>query len=689
MKPLNNKDSKNFTISYGSIPYEPEVEKVIDDDDDPNEVIPTRSRFTSAAIGIFVSIVLMSGVFMVANNEKSGISNQVNWLFSQFSTTTFAQPSSLPAVAPGTSMLPGLSVPTPPVPSDTPTIKPTTVSQYKSPSPTKKPTKRPSKSPTYKPSHKPTVNDGNVAADTTLPHFVLIVADDLSWNSIGYTSDELSFVTPTLTSLAQEGIIMNNFYGQEVCSPARGSLLTGRYPLSIGMQYGMVAATVEWGMPLDEVTLPEVLKDNGYKTHMLGKWHLGYFSPLFLPTARGFDDWIGYANGENYYWSKKSPDYPEFSDFIISDTDCYKAYDGDDKHEYSTIFYTDKAINIIDEHSTADPLFLYVAYQAVHDPFVDYGKFKHGVPDEMVDSDVLTVINSKVVGRTRQEYAKSLYLLDQGVEKIYNALDDKGILDTTYIIFMSDNGGCWYGGGKNSPLRGSKGALFEGGTKVDSFIYSPNLANSGTVYDGLMHISDWFPTILALANINYEPDDEHSLDGVNHFDGWQGSKNPRSSMLYNMYVDLSDYNFNIWTNGSFAVRDSRFKLMHTYDDSDYGAWNRIDEEDDEDDDLDSDDRCAQQFLTGTFTYWLFDLQNDPFETTNLYDSDENVYTMAKEKLYSLLPDYLEKATTKIGLSWSDKAEKFWHTEGNNILPWADTSKLVNGDKYDYPDYCPE
>ena len=144
----------------------------------------------------------------------------------------------------------------------------------------------------------------NSATTTTKPNFILIVADDLAWNSIGYTSSEMSAVTEQLTDLASKGIIMNNFYAQEVCSPSRGSLMTGRYPLTIGMQYGMVGSVAEWGMPLDEITIGEVLKENGYTTHMLGKWHLGYFSPLFLPTARGFDSWIGYANGENYYWSK-------------------------------------------------------------------------------------------------------------------------------------------------------------------------------------------------------------------------------------------------------------------------------------------------------------------------------------------------------------------------------------------------
>lgn len=328
---------------------------------------------------------------------------------------------------------------------------------------------------------------------------------------------------------------------------------------------------------------------------------MGYFSPLFLPTARGFDTYTGYVNGENYYWSKRLPDYPEHVDFMEADKDCYKPYNGSDIHDYSTTFYTNHALSIIDSHPVEDPLFLYLAYQAVHDPFVDYGKHKSGMPDEYLSDEVLTKIHTKVKGRQRQEYIKALYLLDASVGLIYDKLVAKSMIDNTYIIFLSDNGGCFHGGGKNGPLRGSKGALFEGGIKVDSFIYSPMLKSAGTVYQGLMHVSDWFPTMLALAGITYVPDDDHPLDGINQIPGWGGTSNPRTSMLYNMYIALTDYDFNIWYNGSFAVRNTRFKLMHTYNDSSYGAWYTPENEIDGDDDIDSDNRCAQQFVTGDFT----------------------------------------------------------------------------------------
>jgi arylsulfatase B len=278
-------------------------------------------------------------------------------------------------------------------------------------------------------------------------------------------------------------------------------------------------------------------------------------------------------------------------------------------------------------------------------------------------------------------------MLDKSVGELYDALVEKDVIDNTYIIFMSDNGGCFYGGGKNSPLRGSKGTLFEGGIKVDSFIYSPKLANAGSTYDGLMHISDWFPTIMELANIDYSPDDDNVLDGVSQISGWTGVSTPRSDMLYNMYTHLTDIHFDIWTNGSFAVRDSRYKLMHTYDDKTYGTWDDIDETTTDDDNLDSGNGCAQQFVTGTFEYWLFDLDTDPYETKNIYNSPNIQHVNAKNKLYDLLPDYLENAKTKMSISFSERSKKVWEENDNEVIPWANVDDLENGDTYTYPTLC--
>lgn len=452
------------------------------------------------------------------------------------------------------------------------------------------------------------------------------------------------------------------------------------------MQYGMVGATASWGMDLNEVTLAEVFKENGYKTHMLGKWHLGYFSPLYLPTARGFDDFIGYVNGENYYWSKRSPDYPEHVDFMQADADCYYPYNGSDIHTYSTTFYTNHALDIIEKHSSDESMLLYLAFQAVHNPFTDYGKHLDGLPDSYLPDSILDSVNTDIVGRMHQEYVKSLYLLDSSIGQIKSKLEETGLMDNTYIVFISDNGGCYLGGGKNGPLRGSKGSLFEGGVKVDSWIYSPLLQTTGTVYHGLMHISDWFPTMLSLASIDYTPDNDNLLDGVNQVPGWMGGGGQRTTMLYNYYTALEDYDFDIWYNGSFAVRDEKYKLLHTYEDPKYSLWYESEDLVDNDDEISAVDGCAQQFLAGSFKYYLFDLENDPYETTNLYYEQTKDVSDAKTKLYALLPHYELRARTKVSISFNSKAKRVWQEAGNYILPWA-TTNLKNDAGKSYPSYC--
>jgi hypothetical protein len=131
------------------------------------------------------------------------------------------------------------------------------------------------------------------SSSSSKPHIIFLLSDDLAWNSIGYQDYDLAFVTPELTALAADGITMTNYYAMEFCNPSRAALLTGRYPVNMGIQYGVVSADLPWGLRLEETLLPEVLKDEGYKTYMLGKWHLGHFNEKYLPTARGFETYTG------------------------------------------------------------------------------------------------------------------------------------------------------------------------------------------------------------------------------------------------------------------------------------------------------------------------------------------------------------------------------------------------------------
>ncbi len=305
---------------------------------------------------------------------------------------------------------------------------------------------------------------------TVHPNFVFIMSDDVGWNSLGYENFDLSFATPHLTQLARKGIIMSQYYSQELCSPARASLLTGRYPLSIGMQFGTIQLSEPFGLDVRETLFPQVLKSlGGYTSYIIGKWNLGHYCPQLLPTARGFDFFIGYLDGLNYYWSKRNPSSDKYQDFMYSDSRCYDKYDGPDLADYSSMLYADKAVRVIQEHDYAtSPMFLYFSAQAVHDPFTDYesdeGGDAHleGISAVLVGDERMRIVRETVVGGKRQQYALALSVLDLAVDQIYRALESTGQLYNTYIIFTSDNGGCHSSGGKNGPLRGTKGSLFEG-----------------------------------------------------------------------------------------------------------------------------------------------------------------------------------------------------------------------------------
>ena len=198
------------------------------------------------------------------------------------------------------------------------------------------------------------------------PNIIFMLADDLGYNSFDKT------ITPWMHSMMKDGISLTNYYSLEVCTPSRAALLTGRYPLVLGWQYSQQVTNEDNGLSLSETLLPEVLKENGYTTYIFGKWNLGNQSPRYLPTARGFDYFVGYLNGYNNYLSKVDPSNNQYVDFMISDTQCYYQYDEADLDTYSTMLYRDKAIDVIENHDYSDsPLFMYLAFQAVHSPFSD------------------------------------------------------------------------------------------------------------------------------------------------------------------------------------------------------------------------------------------------------------------------------------------------------------------------------
>jgi arylsulfatase A-like enzyme len=308
----------------------------------------------------------------------------------------------------------------------------------------------------------------------------------------------------------------------------------------------------------------------------------------------------------------------------------------------------------------------------------------------------------------RRLVAYALNILDTAVGSIVNALERTGMMDNTYVIFASDNGGCYAAGGKNGPLRGTKGTVLEGGTKVDAFVYSPLLSASaaGTLYNNLFHVSDWFPTLLDLAGIEYTPREGYELDGVSHAEAFAdpaSSTAVRTHMLYNSYYNVDTMNLDMWSNGPFAVRNEQYKLIHFFNSSTHAAWYQSEEILDDDTMLEISTQCtatAGEALTGEYVYGLYDLINDPYEQHNLYNENTAEINAVKEELYAQLQLHHAKAkpSLKPGIKSSEIASVAWKEAGGFISPFvkaedATSSKGLKGaTSFDatktFPNFCP-
>jgi arylsulfatase A-like enzyme len=281
-------------------------------------------------------------------------------------------------------------------------------------------------------------------------------------------------------------------------------------------------------------------------------------------------------------------------------------------------------------------------------------------------------IKNQFAGHKIRQYAMALSVLDGAIEDIYVALGEKDMLKNTYFIFASDNGGCFDGGAQNGDLRGSSGTLFEGGVKVESFVYSPMMTDDlkGMKYDNLFHVTDWFPTILSMTGISYEPVSGYELDGVSHWDSMiKGSSSPRDFILYNSYTNVEGEEWDIWASGGFAIRNKKYKLLHSYE-SKYSTWYNSSSIVEDDDVLDEIGTCSQSnSMNGVYTYYLFDLVNDPNETINLYESSTASVEAAKTVLYDKYSSF--KIKTKAFLeSNEEESTAIWKLSDGYIVPWT-------------------
>ncbi len=373
------------------------------------------------------------------------------------------------------------------------------------------------------------------------PNIVFALVDDWGWNDIGYQSTYLPFTTPHIDALATEGIKLGNYYSAFLCVPARTSFLTGRYPL----RYGMYREEYGGEIPLDEYLIAEELQSAGYRTYMVGKWHVGYSSVSRTPTYRGFDYFYGYYNGYIDYYTKKygsDLDLHENTELVSDPTEL-------DSNYHSAILFQSKVNKLLASHSTSyddQPFFLYYALQLMHTEwaadqiYIDRCKFDGSDP-------------------SLDLYCGMSLMLDEVIGNLTCALDRYGFSDNTILIVASDNGGTSDIKGSNYPLLGSKGSTHRGGISVPAFIHSKLIPESrrGTTYNDYVHVTDWLPSLMHVAT-----DGEWTgsfggssvvIDGINVWDAIINDEDsPRTSILhlldsptsYSVHVGSYKLNYN-------------------------------------------------------------------------------------------------------------------------------------------------
>jgi arylsulfatase A-like enzyme len=356
----------------------------------------------------------------------------------------------------------------------------------------------------------PLAADASEKPKRTRPNILVIVADDLGYGDIGVQGGK-AVPTPNIDKHARSGVRCTSGYvSAPYCSPSRAGLLTGRYQTRFGHEFNPhVGAEGKLGLPLTQRTLADLLRAAGYRTGLVGKWHLG-FSKDHHPNARGFDDFFGFLVGGHNYALHKDAE-PKFSS-TYSHNLIYRGRDVQKLDGFATDLFTDEAIGFMKKNKD-QPWFLYLAYNAVHTPLEISEKLKDRVPADVQDP-------------ARRGYLALLIGLDDAVGRILTHLQQSGADQDTLIIFISDNGGSGlapflaYNAAVNTPLRGNKGQTLEGGIRVPFFIAWPGHLPARKTYDHPVITLDILPTACAVAGVKTPA----NADGVNLLPFLRGDK---------------------------------------------------------------------------------------------------------------------------------------------------------------------
>ena len=373
-------------------------------------------------------------------------------------------------------------------------------------------------------------------------NFILIMADDLGYGDLSCYGNK-HIQTPYIDQLAKEGMLFTNYHSNgAVCSPTRAALLTGRYQQKSGIE-GVVTAVKyrHAGLPLPEVTMAEVFKEYGYKTGIVGKWHLGY-DTLYNPLNQGFDYFAGYVSGNIDYISHV--DQTGYSDWWIGK-------DTSDEPGYSTDMITTHSIEFL-KNNHDKPFLLYIAHEAPHYPY-------QGRNDK---ADRFQGKKAPHLGSREDRenaYREMIGIMDEGIGKVMKTVNDLGLSKNTMVFFCSDNGANMVG--SNGALRGFKGQLFEGGTRVPAIAWFPGVIIPSSKYHDPVVSMDIMPTFLSVAEIPIP--EGLDLDGVDVSPGVLFGEPGPERPLFWRYGDKKSVTFNSW---KLLVQDNDTMVFNLKDD---------------------------------------------------------------------------------------------------------------------------
>jgi arylsulfatase I/J len=356
------------------------------------------------------------------------------------------------------------------------------------------------------------------AAGAAKPNIVFILCDDLGWKDVGFHGSDIK--TPNIDRLAETGARLEEYYVQPMCTPTRAAFLTGRYPIRYGLQTAVIPSAGRYGLATDEWLLPQALKEAGYATAIVGKWHVGHYDVKYWPSERGFDQSYGPLIGEIDHFTHESHGV----------TDWYRNGKLVKEPGYDTELFGADAVRVIKEHDASSPLFLYLAFTAPHTPYQSPKKYQDMYPG--------------IADPLRRTYAGQITAMDDQIGAVIDALEKRNMRDNTLIFFVSDNGGTrsnMFAGEaevkgelppNNGPYRDGKGSVYEGGTRVAALANWPGHIKPGVVNE-MMHVVDMYPTFVALAGGQLGKN--KPLDGVDVWSAISEDKpSPRQDVVYNV-----------------------------------------------------------------------------------------------------------------------------------------------------------